>query len=102
MNHTTTSYEADPPHGLALLNDPAPNKCTAFTEEERRCFGLEGLLSVESIDRQVELVSAQLEPKQIGGGGVPHLRSFPPPRARHARSRRGPSGRADAMTRKSF
>jgi malate dehydrogenase (oxaloacetate-decarboxylating)(NADP+) len=42
--------------GLTLLNDPAHNKGTAFTEEERRRFGLEGFLphAVESLDRQVE------------------------------------------------
>jgi malate dehydrogenase (oxaloacetate-decarboxylating)(NADP+) len=51
--------------GRALLNDPARNKGTAFTEDERRRFGLEGLLpgSAESLDRQVERVLAHLEAK---------------------------------------
>ncbi|MBV8508257.1 MAG: NAD-dependent malic enzyme [Alphaproteobacteria bacterium] len=51
--------------GLALLNDPARNKGTAFTEDERRRFGLEGLLppSAESLDRQVERVLGHLEAK---------------------------------------
>ena len=48
--------------GEALLNDPARNKGTAFTAEERRKFGLEGLLphAVESLDRQVERVMEHL------------------------------------------
>jgi malate dehydrogenase (oxaloacetate-decarboxylating)(NADP+) len=51
--------------GLAVLNDPAHNKGTAFTEEERRRLGLEGLLphSVETIERQVERVLGHLEAK---------------------------------------
>jgi malate dehydrogenase (oxaloacetate-decarboxylating)(NADP+) len=53
------------PHGLALLNDSALNKGTAFTAEERRRYGLEGLLppSVETLDRQVERVLGHLEAK---------------------------------------
>ena len=52
--------------GLALLDDPARNKGTAFTEEERRRYGLEGLLpaSAESLDRQVERVLGHLAAKQ--------------------------------------
>src|SRR4029077_14449263 len=40
--------------GLALLDDAARNKGTAFTEKERWRYGLEGLLppSAESLDRQ--------------------------------------------------
>ena len=51
--------------GFALLNDPARNKGTAFTEDERRRFGLEGLLpaSAETLERQVERVLGHLEAK---------------------------------------
>ena len=47
--------------GVALLQDPAHNKGTAFTEEERRSFGLEGLLppAMESIEA---LVAERLVP----------------------------------------
>ena len=53
------------PHGVAMLDDPALNKGTAFTVEERRRYGLEGLLpqSVEGIDRQVERVMEHLDAK---------------------------------------
>jgi len=42
--------------GLQLLRDPALNKGTAFSREERRSLGLEGLLpeQVESLELQVE------------------------------------------------
>jgi malate dehydrogenase (oxaloacetate-decarboxylating) len=42
--------------GSALLNDPALNKGTAFSREERRALGLEALLpwQVETIEQQVE------------------------------------------------
>jgi malate dehydrogenase (oxaloacetate-decarboxylating) len=45
----------DTPHGMDLLNQQALNKGTAFTEEERRTFGLQGLLppQVETLDEQV-------------------------------------------------
>ena len=51
--------------GLALLSDPKHNKGTAFTEDERQRFGLEGFLphSVETLDRQVERVMGHLEAK---------------------------------------
>jgi malate dehydrogenase (oxaloacetate-decarboxylating)(NADP+) len=51
--------------GQALLNDPARNKGTAFTLEERRKYGLEGLLpnAVESLDRQVERAMQHLDAK---------------------------------------
>jgi malate dehydrogenase (oxaloacetate-decarboxylating)(NADP+) len=54
-----------PLSGPALLDDPARNKGTAFTAEERRAEGLEGLLpyAVESLDRQVERVMRHLEAK---------------------------------------
>ncbi|MEE7547058.1 NAD-dependent malic enzyme [Xanthomonas sp. Kuri4-1] len=51
--------------GVALLHDPSLNKGTAFSAEERRRLGLEGLLpsAVESLDRQVERVLAHLDEK---------------------------------------
>ncbi|GCD48566.1 NAD-dependent malic enzyme [Acetobacter pasteurianus] len=51
--------------GMALLNNAHLNKGTAFTEEERRLYGLEGLLptQVENLDRQVERIHRHLEAK---------------------------------------
>ena len=51
--------------GQAVLNDPALNKGTAFSAEERRQYGLEGLLphSVETLDRQLERVMQHLAAK---------------------------------------
>src|SRR6202048_1775721 len=48
-----------------LLNDPVRNKGTAFTLEERRKYGLEGLLpqAAESLDRQLERVMQHLDAK---------------------------------------
>jgi malate dehydrogenase (oxaloacetate-decarboxylating)(NADP+) len=73
MNHTlTVKHRAAKPvkgprvlHGDSLLNDPARNRGTAFTAEQRRRYGLEGLLpcSVESLDRQLERVLRHLEVK---------------------------------------
>src|SRR5690606_6657401 len=42
--------------GLDLLNTPILNKGTAFTEEERKIFGLEGLLPphVSTLEEQIE------------------------------------------------
>jgi malate dehydrogenase (oxaloacetate-decarboxylating)(NADP+) len=56
MEHAGETNHSHSEHGVALLNDPTRNKGTAFTPEERREFGLEGLLprSVDSVDRQVE------------------------------------------------
>jgi malate dehydrogenase (oxaloacetate-decarboxylating)(NADP+) len=52
-------------NGVELLNDPVRNKGTAFTPDERRKFGLEGLLprSVDSLDRQLERVMRHLDAK---------------------------------------
>jgi malate dehydrogenase (oxaloacetate-decarboxylating)(NADP+) len=52
-------------HGVELLSDPAFNKGTAFSLEERRQLGLEGLLphAVENLDRQVERVLEHLDAK---------------------------------------
>src|SRR5215831_13133200 len=55
------------PHlrGHALLDSPTLNKGTAFTLEERRTYGLEGLLphTVETLDRQLERVLQHLDAK---------------------------------------
>ncbi len=52
---TVQSEFTDVPRGIELLNYPGLNKGTAFTEEERRQFGLNGLLPphVESLEEQV-------------------------------------------------
>ncbi len=53
------------PTGVALLRDPALNKGTAFSEEEREALGLVGLLPprVHSIDEQVQRVLWNLKRK---------------------------------------
>src|ERR1700731_2584043 len=53
------------PRGEALLNDPVHNKGTAFTADERRKHGLEGLLphALESLDRQADRVLQHLGAK---------------------------------------
>jgi malate dehydrogenase (oxaloacetate-decarboxylating)(NADP+) len=57
--------DSDSPSGVALFTDPARNKGTAFTSEERRQHGLEGLLppTVETLDQQLERVMGHLEAK---------------------------------------
>ena len=52
-------------HGVALLNDPVHNKGTAFTPDERKRLGLEGLLPgpTDTLDRQVERVLGHLDGK---------------------------------------
>lgn len=62
------TQEKEPhPHlrGPELLDNPTLNKGTAFTPEERREYGLEGLLphAVETIDRQLERVMRRLDAK---------------------------------------
>ncbi len=51
--------------GPALLDTPSLNKGTAFTAEERREYGLEGLLphAVETLDRQLDRVIEHLDAK---------------------------------------
>src|SRR5271155_2429443 len=50
------------PRGQVLLNDPARNRGTAFTTEERRKYGLEGLLppAVTTIELQVARRHAEI------------------------------------------
>ncbi len=54
---TPTHASDDHPHltGMALLDEPAYNRGTAFTEAQRTALGLDGLLPpmVESLDQQV-------------------------------------------------
>ncbi|MBB3882543.1 NAD-dependent malic enzyme [Acetobacter oeni] len=51
--------------GMALLNDAELNHGTAFSEEERKAYGLEGLLppGVETLERQMERIFRHLEAK---------------------------------------
>jgi malate dehydrogenase (oxaloacetate-decarboxylating)(NADP+) len=44
MVQTTKTQPSDTLRGVALLDDPIRNRGTAFTSEERRQYGLEGLL----------------------------------------------------------
>ncbi len=55
MHHDATS--TDRPRGEQVLRDPMQNKDAAFTLEERRQLGLDGLLpaAVQSIEQQVAL-----------------------------------------------
>jgi len=55
-----------PYRGAALLKHPIYNKGTAFTREERRAFGLEGLLpdAVGTIEQQVRRMYASIVRKQ--------------------------------------
>jgi malate dehydrogenase (oxaloacetate-decarboxylating)(NADP+) len=50
------------PRGLALLRDPLLNKGTAFSEQERDCLGLRGLLPANllSMEQQAERVLENL------------------------------------------
>ena len=65
MVQTTRTQPSDTLRGVGLLDDPIRNKGTAFTSEERRQYGLEGLLphAVENLDRQVERVMEHLDAK---------------------------------------
>jgi len=55
LNERKQIGKIDMPTGAALLREPTLNKGTAFTEEERRVLGLEGLLPpyVTSLETQV-------------------------------------------------
>jgi malate dehydrogenase (oxaloacetate-decarboxylating)(NADP+) len=61
----TKSPTAKQETGSALFHDPIRNKGTAFTREERRKYGIEGLLpqAVEPLARQIERVIGHLETK---------------------------------------
>jgi malate dehydrogenase (oxaloacetate-decarboxylating)(NADP+) len=63
MNDAVVHQSHEHLHGLALLHDPAQTKGTAYTNEERRRLGLEGLLpsSLETLERQVERVLLHLD-----------------------------------------
>jgi malate dehydrogenase (oxaloacetate-decarboxylating)(NADP+) len=64
--HSKREKEPQPSlRGAELLDNPTFNKGTAFTPEERREYGLEGLLphAVETIDRQLERVMEHLDAK---------------------------------------
>lgn len=54
-----------PIKGYEILENPLLNKGTAFTQQERIEFGLEGLLppSVETLETQVERVLQHLSAK---------------------------------------
>jgi malate dehydrogenase (oxaloacetate-decarboxylating)(NADP+) len=60
-----TSSAGPSKRAFGLMEDPRRNKGTAFSKEERRQYGLEGLLpsSVETLDRQVERVMQHLAAK---------------------------------------
>lgn len=51
--------------GMSIINDPFKNKGTAFTLEERKQFGLEGLLPpyVQTLEQQVAQTYAQYQTK---------------------------------------
>jgi malate dehydrogenase (oxaloacetate-decarboxylating)(NADP+) len=101
MVQTARTQPSDTLRGIALLDDPIRNKGTAFTSEERRRSGLEGLLphAVENLDRQVERVMEHLDAKPndleryiyligLSDRKLPHFRSHLPPRARYVRHAR--------------
>lgn len=56
MNNPQTTSPTPQKKGRALLLDPVLNKGTAFSEEERRAYDLEGLLPphVQTLDEQAE------------------------------------------------
>jgi malate dehydrogenase (oxaloacetate-decarboxylating)(NADP+) len=60
MDQTIKTQPSDPLRGFALLEDPT-QQGTAFTSEERRQYGLEGLLphAVENLDRFVDYSDSQ-------------------------------------------
>src|SRR5277367_3409840 len=66
MDQTIATQSRDTsPKGIALLNDSIRNKGSAFTIDERKRLGLEGLLppATDSLERQVERVLGHLDVK---------------------------------------
>ena len=63
--HSETYSVSSHERGIKLLETPAQNKGTAFTDAERAAFGLDGLLppSVETIDQQKRRILQQLGQK---------------------------------------
>ncbi|MGH8229809.1 MAG: NAD-dependent malic enzyme [Steroidobacteraceae bacterium] len=59
------AYLATASTGRALLGDPMLNKGTAFTAEERRAFGLDGLLppAISTLDAQLDRLYANYRSK---------------------------------------
>lgn len=52
---------ADQPRGAALLHDPRLNKGSAFTAEERRKYGLEGLLPPAIVPMELQVARVHQE-----------------------------------------
>lgn len=64
-NPHATSAPSPDPRGRARLDDATLNKGTAFTQNERERYSLEGLLppAIETLERQVERVMLHLDAK---------------------------------------
>ena len=62
LEQIQTRPAADFPRGMALLRDPLLNKGTAFSERERDCLGLRGLLPANllSMQQQAERILENL------------------------------------------
>lgn len=65
VKQNITPSDSSGAKGAALLNDYCRNHDTAFNNDERRRFGLEGLLphAVETLERQTERVLRHLDAK---------------------------------------
>ncbi|MEN8234323.1 MAG: NAD-dependent malic enzyme [Actinomycetota bacterium] len=64
-HETSERYLPVSKRGEALLHDPFLNKGAAFSRDERRAFGLRGLLPdhIPSLDEQLDRVRSQLDSK---------------------------------------